>query len=50
MDTPICSICQQPIKLETAKTDENGKPVHEHCYIHRLLAARHDPPAPQHAA
>ena len=39
MDTPICSVCKQTIRLETAKTDENGKAVHEDCYIQRLMAS-----------
>jgi hypothetical protein len=43
-----CSICSQSVVLETAKTDENGKPVHEDCYIKRLLAALQDPPDPHH--
>jgi hypothetical protein len=38
MDTPICSVCQQPVRLETAKADENGKAVHEDCYLQRLMA------------
>lgn len=38
MNTPICSICKQPIRLETAKTDENGKAVHEDCYLQHLMA------------
>jgi hypothetical protein len=28
-----CSICNKPVDLETAKTDENGKTVHEECYV-----------------
>jgi hypothetical protein len=44
---PKCSICKQPIKLETSKTDENGKSVHEDCYARRLIALVHDPPSPE---
>jgi hypothetical protein len=33
-----CSFCKQPIRLETAKTDENGEAVHEDCYLQRLMA------------
>jgi hypothetical protein len=29
---PLCSICQ-PVKIETSKTDELGKAVHEGCYL-----------------
>lgn len=38
MDTPICSVCKQPVRLETAKSDENGKAVHEDSYLQRLMA------------
>jgi hypothetical protein len=30
-----CSICNQPVDLETAKTDDHGKAVHEQCYLLR---------------
>jgi hypothetical protein len=33
---PICGICDRPVKLETAKTDEQGKPVHEGCYLLKI--------------
>jgi hypothetical protein len=48
MSDPVCSICNKPIVLETSKTDENGKAVHEDCYIKRLASGKkqHDPPAP----
>ena len=46
---PICSVCHNPINLETTKTDEDGKPVHEDCYVQHLLASLNDPPGPQHA-
>ena len=26
---PKCSICNEPVELETAKTDQDGKAVHE---------------------
>ena len=29
---PICSLCHETVKIETAKTDEDGKAVHEECY------------------
>jgi hypothetical protein len=38
MDTPICFVCKQPVRLETAKVDENAKAVHEDCYLQRLMA------------
>jgi hypothetical protein len=30
-----CSLCQKPVPLESSKTDENGKAVHEECYALR---------------
>lgn len=32
----ICSICNQPIQLEWANTDEQGLAVHEECYVMKL--------------
>jgi len=35
---PICSLCREPVRLEVAKTDEDGHAVHEDCYwakVHR---------------
>jgi hypothetical protein len=29
---PTCSLCDQPVVLETSKTDEKGNAVHEDCY------------------
>jgi|HubBroStandDraft_2_1064218.scaffolds.fasta_scaffold179747_2 hypothetical protein len=34
--TPVCSVCHNPVKLETAKTDEHGKPTHEECYLAKI--------------
>ena len=45
---PTCSVCHNPINIETTKTDEDGKPVHEDCHV-QLLASLHDPPGPEHA-
>lgn len=30
---PRCSMCVKPVPLETCKTDEAGKAVHEECYV-----------------
>ena len=29
----LCTICDKPLKIETAKTDEDGQAVHEECYV-----------------
>jgi hypothetical protein len=31
-----CFICNEPVSLETTKTDEAGNAVHEECYVLRL--------------
>jgi hypothetical protein len=31
-----CSICNKPVTLETALIDQDGKAVHEDCYVRRL--------------
>jgi hypothetical protein len=33
---PTCHICNRPVKLETAKTDESGKPIHAQCYLLKI--------------
>jgi uncharacterized Zn finger protein (UPF0148 family) len=34
----ICPICNEPVCLETSKTDEDGRATHEECYVQRTLA------------
>jgi hypothetical protein len=34
----VCCICDGPSPLETSKTDERGKPVHEDCYVRRTIS------------
>ena len=41
---PNCSICNEPVEVETAKTDENGKAVHEDCYVRVLRLKKITPP------
>ncbi len=35
-----CSICGKAVKLEQCKVDENGNPVHDHCYVRKVRAGR----------
>jgi|HubBroStandDraft_2_1064218.scaffolds.fasta_scaffold13280_6 hypothetical protein len=37
---PICPLCNEPVELETAKTDENGNAVHEECYTLKVQPER----------
>jgi hypothetical protein len=42
---PQCSIRNEPVELETAKTDEDGQAVHEECCISRMRLKEITPPA-----
>jgi hypothetical protein len=33
---PLCSICNKPVDLQIAITDQDGKPVHEECYVRKV--------------
>ena len=33
---PTCSICNEPVELETTRVNEIGEPVHEECYAIKL--------------
>jgi hypothetical protein len=48
MSTPLCPICNEPLQLETSKTDENGRAVHEDCYVKQLSASHPAPAEPRH--
>ena len=37
-----CAICNRPCDLTTCKSDEQGHPVHEHCYATSLKKAARD--------
>jgi len=34
---PLCPVCSGPVPLEVAKTDENGRAIHEECYVLNTL-------------
>jgi hypothetical protein len=36
--SPVCTVCTRPISLETSKTNENGKAVHEECYVRKTIS------------
>jgi len=40
--TPNCWICGKPVELESCKFDEHGQPVHEDCYVAKLILDRKD--------
>ena len=35
----VCSICSVPLPLETSRTDEHGKGVHEQCYVRKTISS-----------
>ena len=32
----MCCVCNAPVELTTAKTDERGKAIHEDCYVLKM--------------
>jgi len=40
----MCDLCGQPVDLRTAKTDEDGKAVHDECYLLSMKGAMIPPP------
>jgi hypothetical protein len=37
---PICPLCNEPVELESTKTNEDGSAVHEECYVLALKKER----------
>jgi hypothetical protein len=35
----VCCICAGPVPLETSKTDERGRAVHEDCYVRKAISS-----------
>jgi hypothetical protein len=41
-----CTVCAKPVDLAVdLYADENGKAVHEDCYVQRITSSRRDLPA-----
>lgn len=36
----LCRICGKPVAVENCKTDDDGKAVHEDCYVLKLRLAQ----------
>jgi hypothetical protein len=34
--SPMCAICNEPVDLRTAKTNDEGQAVHEECYAMKI--------------
>jgi hypothetical protein len=39
--SPMCVICNEPVDPRTAKTNDEGQPVHEECYAMKM---KNNPP------
>lgn len=39
-ELPRCILCGNPVLLGNSKTDENGKAVHDECYLLRMRLKR----------
>lgn len=37
----LCVVCHEPVQLESSKTDEDGRAIHEDCYV-RVLQGQSD--------
>jgi hypothetical protein len=45
-----CTICAEPVDLTVdVYADENGKAIHEDCYVQHLTSSHSNPPAPMMA-
>jgi hypothetical protein len=33
-----CPICKRPVSLERCKTDEDGRAIHEDCYVRKICS------------
>jgi hypothetical protein len=39
----VCVICGKPLAIEIARTNEQGQPVHEECYVRSINPKRFSP-------
>jgi hypothetical protein len=39
----VCIVCGLSVNLETAKTDDQGKPIHEDCHTRQILQSPRKP-------
>lgn len=37
---PVCPVCRRAVELERAKTDEQGRAIHEECYVEKMKQER----------
>ena len=41
--TPTCSVCNTPVPLESATTDEQGRLIHGECYFLKIISEKQMP-------
>jgi hypothetical protein len=34
-----CPVCGEPVSLERCKTDEDGRAIHEDCYVRKICSS-----------
>jgi hypothetical protein len=34
----MCPLCGEPVSLERCKTDEDGRAIHEDCYVRKVCS------------
>jgi hypothetical protein len=39
-DLPTCSFCNRPVQIETSKTDEHGRAIHEECSVIQITGKK----------
>jgi hypothetical protein len=40
--SPACWVCGNPVELEECNTDEEGRAVHEQCYVEKVKRESED--------
>jgi hypothetical protein len=40
---PVCPLCNEAAEINTAKTDDEGRAVHEECYVRNLAQSKGAP-------
>jgi hypothetical protein len=47
LNPPICGVRNRPVKLETSRSDELGRAIHEGCYLLKVGLKRATTPRPR---
>ena len=41
----LCRLCGKPVAIETSKTDEDGRAIHEDCYVLKVQLGQANQPS-----